>query len=588
MEACSICGAANQPGSRFCNQCGAALTPATTTTATGLLPPRFSLHAGRYQIVETLGQGGMGAVYKALDLSLSQRAVAIKEMSQQGLYGQDLQEAIDAFTRESSLLALLNYPGLPHIYEQFEDRGRRYLVMEFIEGQTLEQHLKTHQRQNRLLPVPQVLEIARQLCGVLEYLHSQKPPIIFRDLKPANVMLTSQGQVYLIDFGIARFFKPGQRRDTIALGSEGYAPPEQYRKATSPRSDIYGFGATLHQLLTGDDPTNNPFLFKPFSVKLPELERLVMSMVALDEKQRPANIQVIHKTLERCTSAISTTKGMARKQHSSNAQQQQSPSTPATPPPVKPSVSVSVLLSTHPTDVATWQSIRGQLISLIAGFPTIKLKELQLTATTLTGGQANSIDRADIVLLMLSPDFLASPDCLLAAHKTVERYEREEIEALSVVLQPCKPDQGRLASIPMMPDDAILQLSMYAREQRILEVARFIRKLIVRRLVSGKKVGPMNLLQWLLWQLYGQGFTTCPYFQIGNYALKNHRSSGLAGIMLHLFDLHRERLLGEYLIGPLECTDLQRLLQTIAPTASDAQAVHGRASRGKPARLPRV
>src|SRR5262249_28291434 len=147
------------------------------------------LHKGRFLIVEHIGSGGMAAVYEALDLQLNQRFVAVKEMSQNGLIGPDLQQAISAFTREAEMLSQLKHAGLPHIYGQFEDRGRRYLVMEYIEGETLEQHLESLRAQGNHLPQRRVVGIGKQLCSVLEYLHTQHPPIVFRDLKPSNIML---------------------------------------------------------------------------------------------------------------------------------------------------------------------------------------------------------------------------------------------------------------------------------------------------------------------------------------------------------------------------------------------------------------
>src|SRR5881227_3207606 len=133
--------------------------------------------------------------------------------------------------------------------------------MDFIAGDTLEDYLDQF---GPSFSVEIVLEIGLQLCTVLDYLHSHQPPIIFRDLKPANIMRTADNHVYLIDFGIARHFKPGKAKDTIPLGSMGYAAPEQFGKAqTNPQTDIYGLGATLHQLLTGDDPSLTPFRFEP-------------------------------------------------------------------------------------------------------------------------------------------------------------------------------------------------------------------------------------------------------------------------------------------------------------------------------------
>src|SRR6266704_2200175 len=165
---------------------------------------------------------------------------------------QEIIEATENFKREALLLAGLTHPNLPSIYDHFSEAGRWYLVMDFIEGETLEERL--NKEPEGRLSVEEAQRIGIQLCTVLGYLHGRQPPIIFRDLKPANIMMTPDGHLYLIDFGIARHFKPGQAKDTIAFGSPGYAAPEQYGKAqTTARSDIYSLGANLHQLLTGID-----------------------------------------------------------------------------------------------------------------------------------------------------------------------------------------------------------------------------------------------------------------------------------------------------------------------------------------------
>ena len=211
-------------------------------------------------------------------------------------------EATEAFNREMMLLSGLKHPNLPRIYSHFSDAECWYLVMDFIEGITLEKHLETVP--NGRLPVGEVLEIGLLLCSVLEYLHTRQPPIIFRDLKPANVMMTVTGHIYLIDFGIARHFKPGQNKDTTALGSSGYAAPEQYGKAqTTQRADIYSLGVTLHQLLTGDDPADSPFHFAPLQLPnlpvLKALDTLIMSMLSVDILSRPASIVSVKQELER-------------------------------------------------------------------------------------------------------------------------------------------------------------------------------------------------------------------------------------------------------------------------------------------------
>src|SRR5438876_350547 len=293
---CDNCGAANPPTARFCQFCSTLLP---FKHSTGSLPDQ-TLLAGAYQLLSRIGQGGMGAVYKAADTRFNNRPVAIKEMSSIGVTPTRLLEAEAAFEHEAHLLADLLHPNLPRIYEHFAENDRSYLVMDFIEGQTLEEYLD--QKGGGPLPVDQVITWAEQLCDVLNYLHSHQPPIIFRDLKPANVMVSESGHVYLIDFGIARIFKPGQSHDTVALGSPGFAAPEQYGKAQStPRSDIYSLGALLHCLLTGIDPSEQPFFFRRASELNPviprELEQLLQQMLEMDADKRPAGAQDVVKVL---------------------------------------------------------------------------------------------------------------------------------------------------------------------------------------------------------------------------------------------------------------------------------------------------
>ena len=296
---CEECGAANPSTAKFCQFCATPL-PTTMTNTTGTLPEQ-TLLGERYQLMSRVGQGGMGAVYKATDTRLANRLVAIKEMSKAALSSASLVEAEEAFDREAKLLAQLHHPNLPGIYDHFTENDRTYLVMEFIDGETLEDYLA--HAGGGPLPVDQVIDWGEQLCNVLSYLHNQQPPIIFRDLKPSNVMLSKQNrQLYLIDFGIARIFKPGQSRDTTALGSPGFAAPEQYGKAQStPRSDIYSLGALMHCLLTGHDPSEQPFFFKPASQvnrAVPAaLETLLQRMLEMDSVRRPASAEEVAQAL---------------------------------------------------------------------------------------------------------------------------------------------------------------------------------------------------------------------------------------------------------------------------------------------------
>jgi serine/threonine protein kinase len=212
---------------------------------------------GRYRIAKLIGEGGFGAVYKANDERFqATRVVAIKEMSDANLSASERESALMDFRREANLLVQLNHPNLPQVSDFFEEGTKAYLVMEFIEGKTLEQVLDDA---NGPLDEALVMGWALQLCSVLHYLHSRQPPIIFRDMKPSNVMVTGDNQLKLIDFGIARIFKTSATRDTTLLGSQGYAPLEQYGRGQSdPRSDIYALGATLYHLLTGSVPADAP------------------------------------------------------------------------------------------------------------------------------------------------------------------------------------------------------------------------------------------------------------------------------------------------------------------------------------------
>src|SRR6266700_1805359 len=304
---------------------------------TGRLPPQ-SLLQQRYVIVGQAGKGGMGAVYQAVDTRDTHRRVAIKEMSQGHLSDTGLAEATAQFQREAALLGRLSHPNLPHIYNAFNERGRSYLVMDFIDGKTLLQLLK--ESGFRPLPVAQVLDYALQLCDVLAYLHQQHPPIIFRDLKPTNVMVTANGHVFLIDFGIARIFKEGQEQDTALLGSPGYAAPEQHGSAqTNPRSDLYSLGATLHCCLTGRDPYNadDRFRFPPvrqYNPQVPvELDQLIQRLLALDERQRPASAVEVGQALVKISQqAMEDTRSISPSMNPAIAPTQYGKLPPASPP----------------------------------------------------------------------------------------------------------------------------------------------------------------------------------------------------------------------------------------------------------------
>ena len=309
---CQHCGTLNQVDTVQCISCHYILKipepPETSSTVANLIFAAANvLLQDRYHLLSRLGQGGFGSVFKAQDTLFQNRIVAIKEISLTGLQQQEMLDATASFNREVQVLSDLQHPGLPRLYDYFTDAEHWYLVMDFIEGETLERHLE-QSIGGHFLHLIDVLRIGVQLCVVLDYMHTHHPPIIFRDLKPSNVMLIPNGSVRLIDFGIARYFKPGQFKDTMAFGSPGYAAPEQYGKAqTTPRADIYSLGALLHQMLTGDDPTEVPFRFMPlhtYNLSHPQevsfhlLDRLVMQMVDLDPNKRPGSMALVKQQLD--------------------------------------------------------------------------------------------------------------------------------------------------------------------------------------------------------------------------------------------------------------------------------------------------
>ena len=339
---CTRCGTANRLASAFCFACGHPLQADSARPVRPINPPFSSqgssfppinrsavgLRSGplsqntllkqRYHILNILGTGGFGAVYKAEDRQFGNRLVAIKEMSRGGLSVHELAQATEAFKREAMLLARLKHPSLPSIYDHFTEAGRWYLVMDYIEGETLDDHL-LRARGGRL-PVEEVLHIGIQLCEVLGYLHNCHPPIIFRDLKPANVIITPYRHIYLIDFGLARLLDPQQLRspNSTPFGSPGYAAPEQYDNPhITIRADIYSLGATLHQLLTGTNPSLQPFQFAPLEFSpesnLAGLGMLIMRMLETNPLRRPDSMAMVWRELQRITSQVlGTSKNLLR------------------------------------------------------------------------------------------------------------------------------------------------------------------------------------------------------------------------------------------------------------------------------------
>ena len=275
-----------------------------TLQSEGTLPPHTVLQ-DRYEVLAVQGVGGMGAVYRARDLRFSAvtKIVAVKEMSNVAPDPRLRQIGLQNFEREANILASLSHPAIPKIFDYFSEGQRSYLILEFVEGKNLERLLE---ERRQVFTHEEAVDLALQVCDVLSYLHSHKPPVIFRDVKPGNLMMRHDGRIMVIDFGIAKVFEHGQRGTMI--GTEGYSPPEQYRGVAEPRGDLYALGATLHHLLTGRDPRlEPPFTFHERPIRIfnsdvaPELEQAIMKSLSYDIQERFASAtemaQVLAATL---------------------------------------------------------------------------------------------------------------------------------------------------------------------------------------------------------------------------------------------------------------------------------------------------
>jgi formylglycine-generating enzyme required for sulfatase activity len=240
----------------------------------------------RYKVTRPLGGGGMKQVYLAADTRLANRPCALAEMIDNFADPKDRQTAAAAFHREADMLAGLEHDRIVRIYDKFSEGNRHFLVMEYVEGETLEKQLKAAGDQ---LDESTTIDIALQVLDAIEYLHSRTPPVIYRDLKPSNVIVSPDGRAKVVDFGIARFFQP--EATATMVGTQGYAPPEQYKGKVEARTDLYALGATMHFMLTGRDPALEPPFMFPAVQELcpgcsPTLADLVTEALALELKDR--------------------------------------------------------------------------------------------------------------------------------------------------------------------------------------------------------------------------------------------------------------------------------------------------------------
>jgi len=240
---------------------------------------------GKYEILKLIGKGGMSKVYLAMDNNLNKQW-AIKEIVREAR-DRNNEVIVQSAIAEANMMKKLDHPCLPRIVDIINHDNVIYVVMDYIEGEPLSKILQ----QDGAQPQEVVLEWAESLCGVLEYLHSQNPPIIYRDMKPANVMLQPNGNIKLIDFGIAREYKEHNLEDTVALGTKGYAAPEQFggRGQTDARTDIYCLGVTLYHLLTGHNPCDPPYKLYPLRELNPSLSAGLENIIIKCTQLNPAD-----------------------------------------------------------------------------------------------------------------------------------------------------------------------------------------------------------------------------------------------------------------------------------------------------------
>jgi serine/threonine protein kinase len=319
MPDCPQCGAPAKAEARYCTKCGVRLAAAglPEEAITKSLPVGTPLQGGRYQIIGQLGHGGMGAVYLARDMELFGRLCVVKQMRPFFATQSERRKAEEDFKREAEVLARLNHPGhprIPEVYGYFVEGLDQFLVMKYIEGESLERRLE---RLRRPLSETEVVRCACEVANALFYLHSRRPqPVIHRDIKPANIIVDPEDRIWLVDFGLARAAVSSGARvmvaggKTVAAGTPGYTPLEQWQMHPIPKSDIYALGATMHHLLTSRDPRDRfssfPELdmdllrsfstFQPLSEVRPDVSPAMANLIARcldpDPDRRPSAQQL--------------------------------------------------------------------------------------------------------------------------------------------------------------------------------------------------------------------------------------------------------------------------------------------------------
>ena len=293
MSLCAYCGKKNKDTAKFCNGCGNSLE--MNISSREPLPVSTILQ-NRYEIIQVIKKGSKGFIYKATDSKLD-NIFAVKEIFHSDKI--ELNHSVERFKREANILANLSHHSLPGVIDYFVSNGRYYLVLDFIEGYNLAEILERYG--NPGLPQKEVINWAGQVLDVLDYLHNRNPPVVYRDIKPHNIMVEQEGHIVLVDFGIARSIESSGNQVNTAIGTNGYAPGEQYFGMAEPRSDLYALGATLHHLLTGISPKRFKFeRVRAFNPDISsELETVIIKALRYNVKDRFSSAMEMKEHLER-------------------------------------------------------------------------------------------------------------------------------------------------------------------------------------------------------------------------------------------------------------------------------------------------
>jgi serine/threonine protein kinase len=442
-----------------------------------------TLLSGRYRIDSVIGRGGMGAVYLAHLEALGNKPVAIKEMRIVAIDEATQNQAIKQFQQEANFLAHLDHPNLVQVSDYFCEDGRHYLVMAYVKGETLGELLSQRREPFTVLTV---LEWALQLTSVLGYLHNQDPPIMFRDLKPSNIMLDESNKIRLIDFGIARSYNPESVTATFlqGAGSTGYSPMEQYQGGgtTDPRSDIYSLGATLYHLLTNQIPlspvevvSDGKSIIAPHTLNhnvTPGLEQILLKMLSLRKQDRQTDIvqvanqlRTIYVSLQQSSQATEALSGVI----AALASQPKAPPAPKQPVarPVVAQTSViqvtSVMPAKDPNEKYIWMVLASLCVVLmgVAGWmfsrlPTFQTSSATPTPATLAVGASPSVEKVPHSSETLAVTSHKKP--AVKPQQTPERPKPRPAASAKPVATETKPQPtSHRPEVPALPDPAYPQ-----------------------------------------------------------------------------------------------------------------------------------